>query len=536
MIRGKTFSALLLGCLIVVWTLTFSPSVLVSAETPRQGGTLVYGLETEPGVLDPHIFGPWATARVVMHIFDALVTFDTTTGAPRPPIVGQLAKSWDVSPDGKVYTFYLRQGVKFHDGTPFNAEAVKANIERMTDKNSPYYFERAYARQRVAWRWLTKTEILDDYTIRLTLSQPFSDFLSYLADKQQPSAIISPTAIKKYGNKGIAQHLVGAGPFKVVEQVPGEKVVLERFDGYWGKKPYLDRVIIRPIPDPASRVLALQTGEVDVITIPPPDSKDQLIKQGFNWMQGDVHHIWYVPLNHQNEYLKHKKVRQAINYAVDKKGMAQYVLNGTVLPATHGITMPTAPSWNPEFTIYEYNPEKAKQLLAEAGYPNGFKIKFQVSTAGSGQLLPVPMMEYIQKNLRDVGIELEIDAYEWLSYIGLWINGPKPDVAGMQMSTGRPYDHWIARVLHSKNETPVGWNNGRVKDPVLDAYMDQATVEPDAAKAAELWQKAVRRAAAEAHALTVVHDLMPIVLSPNVQGFKFPHLEWFNFRETWLKK
>jgi peptide/nickel transport system substrate-binding protein len=273
-----------------------------------------------------------------------------------------------------------------------------------------------------------------------------------------------------------------------------------------------------------------------VITIPPPDSKEQLLAQGFVWLQGDVHHIWHIPLNHDNEYMQHKKVRQAINYAVDKQGMAKYVLNDTVISADHGITMPTAPSWDPEFTVYEYNPEKAKQLLAEAGFPKGFKIKFQVSTAGSGQLLPVPMMEYIQKNLRDVGIEMEIDAYEWLSYVGMWLKGPTPDVAGMQMSTGRPYDHWISRVLHSQNEAPVGWNNGRVKDAELDALLDQATVEPDPAKAAAIWKQAVHRAAEEAHSLTVVHDLMPIVLSPKVKGFTFPHLEWFSFRDTWLAK
>jgi peptide/nickel transport system substrate-binding protein len=108
--------------------------------------------------------------------------------------------------------------------------------------------------------------------------------------------------------------------------------------------------------------------------------------------------------------MQHKKVRQALNYAIDKQGMAKYVLNDTVMPAMHGITMPTAPSWDPELTVYEYNPAKAKQLLAEAGYPHGFKITFQVSTGGSGQLLPVPMMEYLQKNLRDVGIEFRIDA------------------------------------------------------------------------------------------------------------------------------
>ena len=118
MSRSNLLFARLLGCLVVTWVAPLSAVLLVSAETPREGGTLVYGLETEPGALDPHIFGPWATARVVMHIFDALVTFDTTTGSARPPIVGQLAKSWDISPDGKVYTFHLQQGVKFHDGTP----------------------------------------------------------------------------------------------------------------------------------------------------------------------------------------------------------------------------------------------------------------------------------------------------------------------------------------------------------------------------------------------------------------------------------
>ena len=380
-----------LGYLIVIVILIFGVACPVSAETPQQGGTLVYGLETEPGVLDPHIFGPWATARVVMHIFDALVTFDTTTGSTRPPIVGQLATSWDISPDGKVYTFHLRKGVKFHDGTPFNAEAVKANIERMTDKESPYYFERAYARQRVAWRWLEKTEILDEHTIRLSLSQPFSDFLAYLADKQQPSAMISPTAIKKYGNKEHrATSRSGPAHSKSWSRCRAKRWCWSALTATGVKSRIWIVSSFGPFRIRPLGCLALQTGEVDVITIPPPDSKDQLIKQGFNWMQGDVHHIWHIPLNLENEYIKHKKVRQALNYAVDKKGMAQYVLNNTVIPATHGITMPTAPSWDPELTVYEYNPEKAKALLAEAGFADGFKIKFQVSTAGSGQLLARP--------------------------------------------------------------------------------------------------------------------------------------------------
>jgi ABC-type transport system substrate-binding protein len=122
---------------------------------------------------------------------------------------------------------------------------------------------------------------------------------------------------------------------------------------------------------------------------------------------------------------------------------------------------------------------------------------------------------------------------KFLTYLEMWSRGPTPDVAGMQLASGRPYDHRVARVLHSENETPVGWNNGRVKDPEMDALLDQATTEPDPVKAAEIWKKAVRRAAEEAHVLTVVHDLMPVVLSPKVKGFKFPHLAWFSFRETW---
>jgi peptide/nickel transport system substrate-binding protein len=507
-----------------------------AGETPRRGGTLVYGLETEPGVLDPHTFGPWATARVVMHLFDALVTVDTSSGQSPPPIVGQLAERWEIAPDGKAYTFFLRQGVKFHDGTDFNAEAVKINVERNWKEDSPWFYDRAQSFTRMAFRWVTAVDVLDDFTVRIKLSQPFSDFIPYLADKQQPSAIISPAAIKKYGNKGIAQHPIGAGPFEFVEQIPNERTVLKRFEGYWGKKPYLDRVIIRPLPDPAARVLALQTGEVDVITIPPPDSKDQLISQGFQWLQGDVHHIWLVPLNLANPYFQDKRVRQAVCYAIDRRGIAKHVLNDTVIPALHGITMPTAPSWDPSFTTYEYDPAKAKQLLAEAGYPHGFKTIFQTSTAGSGQLLPVPMMEYIQRNLKEVGIALEIQAMEWLTYVGHWLKGAAPEVGGMQMSTGRNFDHILARLLHSENEAPKGWNTGHVKDPELDRLIDAAIVEPDPAKAQQLWRQVVRRATDECYIVPVVHDLMPIVLSPKVKGFVFPHLEWWTYKDVWMEK
>jgi peptide/nickel transport system substrate-binding protein len=507
-----------------------------AGETPQKGGTLVYGLETEPGVLDPHTFGPWATARVVMHIFDALVTVDTSTGKSPPPIVGQLAERWVMSPDGKEYTFFLRKGVKFHDGTDFNAEAVKVNIERNWKEDSPWFYDRAQSFTRMAFRWVTAVDVLDEFTVRLKLSQPFSDFIPYLADKQQPSAIISPAAIKKHGNKGIAQHPIGSGPFEFVEQVPNERTVLKRFDGYWGKKPALDRIIIRPLPDPAARVLALQTGEVDVITIPPPDSKDQLIKQGYQWLQGEVHHTWLLNLNHQNQYFKDKRIRQAVCYGIDRQGLAKHVLNDTVIPAVHGITMPTAPSWDPSFIMYERDPAKAKQLLAEAGYANGFKTIFQTSTAGSGQLLPVPMMEYLQRNLKEVGIDVEIQSFEWLSYVGLWFKGAPPEVGAMQQSTGRSFDHILARLMHSENDAPVGWNNGHVKNPELDKIMDAAIVEPDVAKAQQLWRQAVRLATEECHIVPVVHDLMPIVLSPKVKGFVFPHLEWWTYNDVWLEK
>jgi len=532
--RATLLGAILSAALWLQHGMVLSPPW--AGETPRQGGTLVYGLETEPGVLDPHTFGPWATARVVMHIFDALVTVDTSSGKSPPSIVGQLAERWEISPDGKEYTFFLRKGVKFHDGTDFDAEAVKINIERNWKEDSPWFYDRAQSFTRMAFRWVTAVDVLDDFTVRIRLSQPFSDFIPYLADKQQPSAIISPAAIKKYGNKGIAQHPIGAGPFEFVEQIPNERTVLKRFEGYWGKKPYLDRVIIRPLPDPAARVLALQTGEVDVITIPPPDSKDQLIKQGYQWLQGDVHHIWLLNLNHNNQYFADKRVRQAVCYGIDRRGLAKHVLNDTVIPARHGITMPTAPSWDPSFTAYEHDPTKAKRLLAEAGYPNGFKTIFQTSTAGSGQLLPVPMMEYIQRNLKEVGIEVEIQAFEWLTYVGLWFKGAPPEVGAMQQSTGRNFDHILARLMHSDNDAPIGWNNGHVKNPELDKIMDAAIVEPDPAKAQQLWRKAVRLATEECHIVPVVHDLMPIVLSPKVKGFVFPHLEWWTYKDVWLEK
>ncbi len=508
-------------------------------EMPKKGGTLIYAMEAEPDILDPHVAGGWHTNRLTLQIHDCLVGYDLTTPVeqqPIPKLVGVLAETWDVSPDGKVYTFHLRKGVKFHDGTPFNADAVRINVERVWFKDSKWFWGRGPGRNSRHFAYLSELKVVDDHTIQFVMSQPFSEFLPQMANvTANGQCIISPTQLKKLGNENYHTHPVGTGPFEFVERVHGDRVVLKRFEGYWGDKAHVDRLIIRPMPEATARVTALQTGEADIIVIPPPDSREQLVKQGFKWVQASrTHHVWYLIFNMQNEHFKKKLVRQAVSYAIDRKSMAKYLLKDTAEPGIYGLLPPVNTAYDANMRAYEYNTEKAKELLAQAGYPNGFQTILHISVDGSGQMIPVPMMEYIQSDLKKVGIDAKIEAFEWVTYLGIWSKGMKPEVGIMQLSWGQPNPNWLSIVLHSRWSAPKGSNAGHYQNPALDRVMDAAVQETDPGKARLLWQEANRMATEDAALAAVVHDRISLAMSPKVKGFVHPGLEWWTFRTVWL--
>lgn len=504
---------------------------------PKKGGTLVMGIESETDVLDPHREGGWITFRVTRQIFEPLVTEDLSKPAsevPLPPLKPALAERWEVSPDGKTYTFYLRKGVKFHDGEPFNAQAVDFNIRRVWDKNFQYYDPRSSIGLHT-WQALKEIKIVDDNTIQLILDRPFEPFLRMIAQGSMGTAgIMSPAALKKWGQDQVGDHPVGTGPFKFVERVRGQKIVLERNNDYWGEKPYLDRVIFRPLPEAAARVTALQTGEADLIAVPPPDAIDQLKSKGFEVIMGTVPHVWYLHMNFKDPIIgKDVRIRQAIAMAIDRAGMAKNLLKDTATPA-YSIQSPANEAFDPNFKDYPYDPEKAKQLLAEAGYPNGFETTFQVSVDGSGQLIPVPMAEWIQRDLAKIGIKVKLDTYEWITYLGKWVGGMEPGIGFNQMSWGFSTPYFLYIIAHSKYSAPTGLNSGRYQNKTVDDLMDKATQQMDPKQAQAIWKQVNEQLSKDVAFIPVISDKAPHAMSKKVKGFVVPAQEWFDLKYVWL--
>src|SRR5215472_616484 len=343
------------------------------AQTGKKGGTLVYGMEGPSDILDPQATGCWLTYRVTYQMFEGLLAEDLTKAdVAIPRVVPRLAESYALSNDGLTRTFKLRKGVKFHDGTPFNAQAAVFSWERMFKKDAPQFYARANSYTSYVVEYITGAEAVDDYTLKLTFSKPYAEWERMTLQSWGEPLMISPTAVKKYGNEKFADHPAGTGPFKFVENIPGDRIVLERFKDYWGTPANVDRLVFKRLDDPAARVAALRTGEVDFILAPPPDDVESLRQEGFAVLQSNAPHIWYWHLNMKDEHFKDIRVRQAIQMAIDKEKMAKELLKGTA-KAAWSMLPPACSAYNPDYKPYSYNPEKAKQLLKEAGHPNGFE-------------------------------------------------------------------------------------------------------------------------------------------------------------------
>ena len=255
-----------------------------------------------------------------------------------------------------------------HDGTPWNAEAAKFNLDRMTNPNFEYHQPIAVGLMRWLWQDLESYEVVDEYTFRLKLTQPNSEFLRRLtAGGSGTPRMISPASVKKFGNDGVEQHPVGTGPFKFEERVIGEKLSLIRNPDYWdpSRLPKYDRLIIRGIQEVATRELALISGEVDIIATPSPDSIEYLKARGLKVITGPVSTIYMLWVNFKEPILQDVRVRRAICMAIDREGMSKYHRRGFAQPA-RGILNYGGPGYDPNFRDCEYDPDKARKLLAEA--------------------------------------------------------------------------------------------------------------------------------------------------------------------------
>jgi peptide/nickel transport system substrate-binding protein len=357
---------------------------------PQSGGVLKIAVVTDAGALGytPEVRKTNDTlyARTALESF---LRFDET-GAPAPG----LAVSWVVSPDQKSITFKLREGVKFHDETDWNAEAAKFNLEAYRTSDRPEL------------KAVESIDVIDTYTVRLNLTQWDSTLLSNLAFFAGP--IWSPTAYKEKGKDWLVTHPVGTGPFKFVEWVRDSVIRFERFDGYWqAGQPYLDGVEWYIIPDPLAQVAALQAGEVDVVVEVDPKNAQALLDKGTFYMNAVPYAGFGMAGDsiHPDSPFSDVRVRQAVNYAIDGPAIVDAITGG-MYQSTNQFAVPGRWGYDPDVKGYPYNPEKAKALLAEAGYPDGFTAKLITHNKPTEI---VDAFAAVQGYLAEVGIQTEIE-------------------------------------------------------------------------------------------------------------------------------
>jgi len=385
-------TALLAALLALVLAL---PAGSQAAE-PKSGGTLIYATGTDANTLDPQFVTDVPTSRMVMAIHQTLV-YPDLEGKMQPV----LAESWTVSEDKLNWTFKLRKGVKFHDGTPFNAEAVKYTFERINDPDlgSP---------RKSTAKVIKEVKVIDEHTVTLVTSEPFAPFLAQLSAYNL--AIISPAAAKEHGKK-YGEHPAGTGPFKLDSWTPGEKMVFARNDDYWGPKTYLDKLEVRIVPEDSARVMALLSGDVDAIASVPPIMIEKLAKsKEVEVYQGTGFRTIYIGMNNKVPPFDNLKVRQALTHAIDPQAIVNGVLGG-VGTLGGGFESPVIPGAHKNLKPYKYDPALAKKMLAEAGYPDGFKTELYTPTGR--YLMDRQVTEAVQAQLKEVGVEAKIQTPDW---------------------------------------------------------------------------------------------------------------------------
>jgi len=510
-----------------------TPAASPAEGSPSAGGaktTIVVGLQAEPVTLDPHQVTDYNTGRAVDPMFERLVRFKDESTELEPG----LAEKWDISADALTYRFSLRSGVTFHDGTKLDADAVVFSILRQIDPNHPYHDTGDFAYAEFTFGKVQSVQAVDPQTVEIVLKEPYAPFLANVAI--HAASIVSPAAVQKFG-RDFSKNPVGTGPFKFVEWKPGVEVILERNPNWWGGQPQVERLIFRPIIEDRARLTEFEAGSIDFIVNIPPDDLPRL-KQSpdVTVLEQPGMHVWYLVFNCRKEPFNSKEVRQAVNHAINKEAIVNELLKGTGVLAK-GPLPPVVWGYTDDVKHYDYNPEKAKQLLAQAGYPNGFKVTFWVPESGSGMQQPKAMAVAIQADLRAVGIETEIQTFEWGTYLDKVLGNPDELPELFEMSwigdNGDP-DNFLYILLSGDAWPPNGFNMGYYRNEQVDELLRQAQRITDRAQREQLYQQALKLLVEDAPWAWIDHETQIVAMKKFIRGFKLHPTGVFRFQNVTL--
>lgn len=470
---------------------------------------------------------------ISVSLYDTLIAWDFGQGTRPTKLIPSLAESWSVDPQTKkVWTFKLRPGVKFHDGSTFNAHTVVWNFEKLMKPNVPHYDKRQAAQAGNYMATIDRVEAVDDLTVNI-ITKVLDGTLAYSMTNVHFSSPAHWDAVGRDWDK-FAQRPSGTGPWKFDRMVPRERVEFVRNPSYWNaaRIPKSDRMVLRPIVDSTTRVAALLSGQVDWIEAPPPDSIPQIKAAGMQVVTKVYPHIWPYMLSHQPDSpFRDIRLRKAANLAIDRDAVVKLV-NGTAQPAK-GLVVPEHPWFGkPTFDI-KYDPDAARKLMAEAGFGprNKAKIKFLMSSAGSGQMQPLSMNELIQEHLQEVGFDVAFETLDWEALRSRRQAGAQaPEnkgVSGINYSwtIQEPIFALIGQTWHGAKRV-AGYNWGGYADPRADELALKPLSEFDITAQDKLLADLHAYLVDQAMWIFVVHDLNPRGLSNRVQGF-VPAQNWY---------
>ena len=460
--------------------------------------------------------------------FDALVNWDLSRADVPADITPGLAESWQQHADDRTkWTFKLRKGVKFHDGTPFNADAVIWNFDRTYKQDAKQFDAQGSAINRGRATYLAENGYrkVDDDTIEFTTTRPISYFPYVLTT----IFYVSPTAFEKAGNwTEFAKAPAGTGPFMVQNFKPRISVDLVKNANYWDKArvPKVDKIVLFPMPEANTRLAALRSGQVDWIEVPPPDAIDGLKQAGFEVVTNSYPHVWPWVLNNAraDSPFRNVKVRQAVNYCIDRDGLVA-LLGGTAEPSV-GFFKKGDPRFGNPKNAYKFDPATAKKLLAEAGYGPGkpAKAKIMISTSGSGQMLPLPMNEFLQQSMKQCGFDISFEVVEWGTMLVAFRAEPtapqavNSDAMNISLAHGTEFSRFTTFFL-SSTFPPNGFNWANWKNAEFDALVDKIEKSSDPEEIAASIRKAHEVIVDDAAWLFIVHDRNPRAMTKHVKGF-----------------
>jgi peptide/nickel transport system substrate-binding protein len=491
------------------------------AGAQKPGGSLVIAQGVDAVTLDSHLVVDSPTFTVTSHIFETLFEY-----TPEGKIVPHLAESHGVSGDGLVWTLRLRKGVRFHDGTLLDALAVKFNLERVLtpDTKSTYRF--------LVDR-IKRIEVVDASTLRLGTEKPFAPMLAHLT--HGAIAIQSPAAIRKHG-KEYFNFPTGTGPFNFKEWVRGDRLVLAKNPDYWGKKPFVNELIFRPVPEGGARVALIETGAAHVIVrVPPRDAPRLRARRDVEVVNTPSVRTIYIAFNMLKPPLTDVRVRQALNYALDKQAIVQHILAGVGRPSDAPIS-PGIFGYRPIMT-YEYDPARARKLLAEAGHPNGFKTELYCPTGR--YLNDIQVCEAVQAQLREVGVEAAIKTMEWAAYLDITKKGPQESVVPMYMlgwgTVTGDADYGLYALFHSSQWTPAGQARNFYKNPKVDELLDRGRAVANPALREAAYREAMELIMNDAPWLFLHAESQLSAVRKNVKGVVIHPIERVMAERAWIE-